>query len=243
MVKIVVSDAFNNSTTLSFKLVSKSFSLPVQKTEFTRKFIFNKPNKYETGEVRIELPEGSLYDNVNFDYSAGDRTGKFLSKIHHLHNQYVPVHLPYSLSLKTHPVPPGIRSKVLVVMVNPAGGLSPLGGEYSDGWITAHPRAFGDFAVASDTIPPVIRPLSIKNNTLVNKNRIDFKITDNLSGIDSYEGEIDGNWVLFEYDAKSAMLSYTIDKSSVKPGMKHALLLKVGDERKNIAVYKASFYL
>jgi hypothetical protein len=242
-VKIVVSDAYNNSTTLSFKLVSRSFSLPTVKTEFTRKFSFDKPNKYETGEVKIEMPEGSLYDNLNFVYSANDRIGKFLSKIHHVHNQYVPVHLPYNLSLKTQAIPARLQRKILVVMVNPGGGLSPVGGEYAEGWIVAHPRAFGDFAVVADTIPPIIRPLSLKNNTLLNKTRIDFKISDNLSGIDTYEGEIDGSWVLFEYDAKSDMLSYTIDKSRLKTGMKHDLRLKVVDERKNTAVYKASFYL
>ncbi len=242
-VKIVVSDAFKNTTILSFKLISKSFSLPVQKTEFSRKFIFDKPNKYETGDVRIDIPEGSLYDNVNFIYSATDRNGRFLSKLHHVHNQYIPVHAPYNLAIKTLPLPVPLQSKVLVVMVKPAGGLSPMGGEFSNGWITTHPREFGDFAVVSDTIPPVIRPLSIKNNALTNKARIDFKITDNLSGIDSYEGEIDGNWVLFEYDAKSNMLSYIIDKSRLKPGIKHTLRLKVGDERKNVAIYRASFYL
>ena len=95
-----------------------------------------------------------------------------------------------------------------------------------------------------DTIPPTIRPISIKDNTtLLNKAKIEFKISDNLSGIDTYSGEIDGSWVLFEYDPKTETISYTIDKGRLKLGKKHTLKLSVADERKNRAEYQASFFL
>jgi hypothetical protein len=242
-VKIIVSDAFNNATSLSFKLISNALKLPDREEEFTRKFYYDKQNKYETSDLKIVMQEGSLYEDLNFLYRNTVKNGQFVSQIHSIHNQYVPVHLPYSLSIKTLQVPLDLQSKILIVMVNNTGNLSPVGGDYSEGWITARPRAFGDFAVVTDTVPPVIRPVNIRNNNLVNKARIDFKITDNLSGIEIYEGEIDGDWVLFEYDAKTDMLSYTIDKSKLKPGRKHSLQLRVADQRKNVAVYKTVFYL
>jgi hypothetical protein len=185
-----------------------------------------------------------LYDLLSFEYLSEIRKGAIYSKIHHVHQTFVPVQKPYRLSIKAFAIPPKLQSKALVVLVDPSGKPSSVGGEYLDGWVTASPRVFGNFAVMLDTISPTILPLSIKENkTLLDKQKIEFKIADNLSGISSYEGEIDGNWVLFEYDAKTGTLFYTIDKSRLSLGKPHTLKLTVSDERKNSSVYKAGFYL
>jgi len=243
-VKIVVADAFKNTNILTFKLISKKYALTVPKENFTKLFYYDRPNDFESNEVRIQIPEGALYDQLDFDYHSNIKKGPFFAKIHHIHNQYVPVHTPYKLSIRTLSIPSKVQSKALIVSVDPNGKLSPVGGEYADTWITAHPRFFGDFSVVLDTVPPTIRSLSIKENRiLINHAKIEFKIADNLSGIATYEGEIDGSWVLFEYDAKTGMLAYTIDKKKLTLGKMHTLRLTVKDERKNSAVYKANFYL
>jgi hypothetical protein len=163
--------------------------------------------------------------------------------VHQVHNQYVPLQKSYNLSIKTQGIPQKYQDKALIVTVDPSGRRSPTGGVYNDGWVTAHPRVFGNFTVALDTLPPKILPISIKENKILsNKTKIEFKILDNLSGVDVYEGEIDGKWVLFELDAKTGDLSYTMDKKRIDPGKVHTLVLKVSDERKNSSQYKAVFY-
>ncbi|HEY5511627.1 MAG TPA: M23 family metallopeptidase [Prolixibacteraceae bacterium] len=242
-VKIIVSDAFKNTNTLTFSLLSKKKPLPVSKSIPQNTFFFDRPNEFEAAGVKIQLPEGTLYDNLDFAYYVKPVSGSFLSAIHQIHNQYIAVHIPYSLSIAIKKIPSRLQSKALMVSVSPTGKLSPVGGSYENSWVTAHPRVFGDFAVALDTIPPAIRPLSIKDHSiLTNRTRIEFKITDNLSGIDSYEGEIDGSWVLFEYDAKTDNLFYIIDKERLTLGKRHTLRLRVNDERKNQAEYQANFY-
>jgi hypothetical protein len=242
--KIVVKDAFGNLTQLAFKMISKKFQVSEPKPSFTQLFFYDRPNDYENNEVKIQLPEGSLYDQLPFEYQAENRKGAYYSKNHHIHQAHVPVQKPYKLSIKALAIPEKLQSKALVVLIDPSGKPSSCGGEYSEGWMTAYPRVFGAFGVLVDTIPPTIRPLSIKENkTLVNKQKIEFKISDNLSGISSYEGEIDGNWVLFEYDAKSETISYTIDKSRMVLRKSHSIKVTVSDERKNSSVYKAVFYL
>ncbi len=243
-IKIIVSDAFQNSNTVTFKLLSKKHPTFVRKATCSKLFYSDKSNDFENDDVRIQIPEGSLYDNLKFEYQSTIEKGSFFSKLQHIHDQYVPVHKTYSLSIKTQPIPPQLQRKALIVLVSSSGKLSPIGGIYKDGWLIANPRIFGDFAVVLDTVPPLIRPLSIKDNKiLVNKVKIDFKISDNLSGIETYDGEIDGSWVLFEYDAKTETISYTIDKTRITPGNKHSLFLKVSDERNNISTYSSNFYL
>ena len=243
-VKIIVSDAFKNSNTLTFNLISKKKPLPISKPAQSNNFFYDKPNEFKAAGIKIQLSDGTLYDNLNFTYQVKQSGGSLLSAIHQVHNQYVAVQKPYSLTIDAKNIPARLQSKALMVSVSAAGRLSPVGGIYEEGHVTAHPRVFGDFAVALDTVPPTIRPLSIKDNsTLTNRARIEFKIADNLSGIDSYDGEIDGVWGLFEYDAKTDTLFYVIDKERISLGKRHTLRLRVSDERKNQSEFHANFFL
>ncbi len=244
-VKIVVADAFNNTNVLSFKLLSKKEILPTpHQVSYTKHFDFNQSNGFENSELKIGLPAESLYDNLNFEYLGETAKSSYFSQIHHIHNQFVPLHKAYFLAIKTHSIPYKYQSKALIVKIESSGRLNSVGGDYKEKWITAYPRAFGNFAVVLDTIPPVIKALSIKENKiLINKSKIEFKITDNLSGIGSYRGEIDGSWVLFEYDAKTNTIFYLLDKQRITMNKTHNLVLSVDDERNNRTEYKANFYL
>src|SRR5690606_4769404 len=91
------------------------------------------------------------------------------------------------------------------------------GGSYQEGYVTAKMSAFGSFYVGVDTQAPSIRALNIsENKVMTGSSRINFKISDNLSGIQSFDGYIDGKWVLMEYDAKSASLWHVFDRSLSK---------------------------
>ena len=70
---------------------------------------------------------------------------------------------------------------------------------------------------------------------------IDFTIKDELSGIKSYQGEIDNKWVLFEFDKKKNRLFYTFDKNRLQVNKKHKLNLVVKDAVGNIGTYSCSF--
>ena len=117
-----------------------------------------------------------------------------------------------------------------------------MGGNYRMGWVETQVRSFGTYAVVADTVAPVIRSLSIKENkTLSDPAKIRFKITDDLSGIASYNGYIDDVWVLFEFDIKTNEITYTFD-SHVQRNKNHQLLLDVEDVKGNKRTYKATFY-
>ena len=64
-------------------------------------------------------------------------------------------------------------------------------------------------------------------------------IKDEMSGIKSYRGEIDGKWILMEFDPKRALLTHYFDKDLSKG--KHTFTLELEDERGNISDYKADF--
>ena len=92
-----------------------------------------------------------------------------------------------------------------------------------------------------DSIPPRIVSLNLLNGKdMSGASTISMKITDNLSGIESYKGYIDDQWCLMAYDYKTDKLVYTFDPKRVGPGQ-HSFRLEVIDERGNRSEFKASF--
>jgi hypothetical protein len=122
------------------------------------------------------------------------------------------------------------------------GKIISATGKYDNGWVEGNIRVLGTYALAVDTISPKITPLIFnEKKTLANANQLKVKVTDNLSGIDSYRGTIDGKWVLFEYDLKNNLLYYTFDKERFDFNSDHVLNLEVTDFKGNKSTYKTNF--
>jgi hypothetical protein len=244
-IEIVVSDAFKNKSSIKFKVLSRNLNLPPKKAPpYANQFVYNSLNEFENDKVKVRIPKEALYDNLDFIYDNTPKPAGCYTELHLIHHKSVPVHKPYSLSLKVNGLPENMEDKALMVAIDKTSGQKyPVGGTFSHGWITATPDEFGAFTVMVDSVPPSIIPLSIQERkTLTENSKIRFKINDDLSGIKSYRGEIDGKWVLFEYDAKTNIISYTFDKSRMAFGNLHQLSLLVIDKRDNRAEYKASFF-
>lgn len=242
--ELVVSDIFKNKSSLKFKSVPKKAQLPLKRIPLTRQFLFDQPNEFQNDKIKIEVPKGALYDNLEFIWKETPQPAGCYSNLQHVNSKYIPVHKSYSLSIKCSNLPNSLKNKALIVSIDPSTGKKgAVGGAYSDGWVSVKSNLFGSFAVTVDQTPPVIRPLSIREKKiLTDPSKLQFKIVDDLSGIKSYRGEIDGKWILFEYDAKSATIVYQFDKQRMVFGKSHLLRLVVTDNRDNSSEYKAIIY-
>jgi len=80
------------------------------------------------------------------------------------------------------------------------GRLYHKGGEWNGDKISFYTRNFGQFTIVADSVPPKIYPVK------TNQNQLMFKISDDLSGIDSYECRVNGEWVLMHYDYKRRLI-------------------------------------
>jgi len=70
---------------------------------------------------------------------------------------------------------------------------------------------------------------------------IKIKIKDKLSGIKSYNAYINGEWILFEYDAKKDLIKYDFSDIELK-GKKHTFTLSVKDKVDNNTSYEITFF-
>ncbi len=242
-INYVLKDVSGNSRKLEFKVLSKKLDINHAK-EAGSYFAYDQTNVLNKDGVEASFNPGTFYSNFYFEFTESPSGGKYYSPIYKLHKNEVPVHKNYDLSITADNLPVNLRNKALLATVNEKSGKAwALGGKYENGKVTASVRELGNFAIVVDTIAPTIKPVNINNHkTLTNKNKISFKIDDDFSGISSYSGEIDGNWILFEYDAKNDLLEYYFDEEHLTLNTNHQLELIVTDAKDNRTTYEAEFY-
>ncbi len=201
------------------------------------RFAFDQENTFSTKDVKLHIPSHSLYSDLYFTYSKSAKpSGVAFSEVHHIHNRMIPLHNGYTLSINADELPMNLQSKALII---DSRGYAQ-GGTYLNGVVTAKIKEFGSFHIGVDTQAPSIRALNIsENKAMAGISRMNFKISDNLSGIQSFNGYIDGQWVLMEFDAKSASLWHIFDKSLSKG--KHHFKLDVKDGKGNTKTYEVNF--
>jgi hypothetical protein len=199
-------------------------------------FSYLSNNFFQTDHLILQVPGAALYDSVFFTYHTKPALEYMLSDIHQLHYDYVPLHKWCGLSIQPTRILTGLEDKYLIAKIE-ENDFDPAGGTWENGYVSAQIREFGDYCILIDTIPPEIKPINVsENKNLQNQQSIRIKITDELSGIDTYRGTLNGNWILMEYDAKNDLLIYNFDDRLTKG--QNIFDLEVADERKNTAALK-----
>lgn len=240
-IKITIKDSHLNESVLRFYVKGvKPQSKVSDKTTGGIKtegllFTVNQTNNFATPDMRISLPGNCLYDSIRFIYGKSPSLSNSYSSIHSIHTPMVPLHQYYDLNIRVKSDVKVDTTKLVVVRLNNANKPSSVGGKFENGFMKVKLRDFGKYTVMADTIPPIIRAQNFKEGMDVSTtNVIRITITDNLSGISTYRGEINGKWILLDYDAKNRMLTYRKD-AIMEKGV-NLLTLTVGDGVGNMAI-------
>lgn len=233
-----LTDAFGNKAVLHFDITGKEEPIPTPDSVSTELFRFYSDNRFGAKGIRLTVPKGSLYTHLRFLYSAKeDSTG--YADIHALHTQAVPLHKSARLSLRILRDTLTNTEQYGIAKIN-KNYRSWVGGTYRNGWIDADINELGKYTVVADKTAPQITPIDPAN--WLKTKKFTFKISDNLSGIATYKGCIDGQFALFELDGKTASLTYKLDRKRVAPGT-HVLTLVVTDGCGNQSAYTHNFTL
>ncbi|GGE50766.1 peptidase M23-like protein [Pedobacter psychrotolerans] len=235
--RYIITDSKGNSSILPFTVNAGNAPSVAPITPSGLIYPYNKVNEFNTEDIKVVFPKGTLYNDLNFVYKKLPKpAGNAWSAIHQIHNRYTPLHVGFDLWIKADQLPENLRSKALIVNSNG----STQGGSYDNGFVKATPRNFGSFYIAVDTIAPRISPINIADGkSMAGLSKMIFKISDNLSGIKSFNGYLDSKWILMEFDAKTATLWHSFDERTTTG--KHSFELVVIDMKENVRRYTIHF--
>ena len=118
----------------------------------------------------------------------------------------LPPNVAFSLGIKESVDPGADRARVTVVRID-GTRLTAYKTTYADGVYSASVRDFGTFALTTDKEAPKVKPVNFSEGKPLRVKTLRVKISDNLSGIETYDCYLNGEWVLAEHDGKSATLS------------------------------------
>lgn len=234
-VKYIVKDFKGNISELNFKVQSTNAVLQESNPSPPAKVLrYDVENTIIEPDFKVLLPKDILYDDLEFTYSKSANNKTAYSPVYHVHNKLTPLHSNYNLWIKPDT---SLHNLDKAVIVNTAGVYQ--GGVNDDGFIKASPKAFGSFYITTDAQPPFITPVAESSNHSLS-NKIQFRIGDNLSGIKSYNGYIDDQWVLMQMDGRTRILTHIFDE---KTGFgKHNFKLVVTDKQDNVKEYNSTFF-
>ena len=230
-----LADAFGNTTQLSIRIEGKEQPIPEIDTENAELFHWWSDNRFGAKGIRLTIPKGNLYDDLYFRYSVKEDSAA-LGATHILHNKPVAFHKSAKLSLRLQTDTLDNKQQYGIVRLQ-NGRRSWTGGVYRNGWVDADIKEMGSYTLGQDLVPPTITPLNPA--TWVSQQAITLRLSDNLSGVQTYRGEIDGQYVLFEMNSKS-VITYHFDKERLARG-KHTLKLVVTDACGNQSTYTYPF--
>ena len=180
-------------------------------------FISDKKfGKLEIDNLKININKNRVFDTLYLEFDKKtDTIEKFIFK------NSLPFKNSIEITLKPDKKYDIEKSFVYDIKNKP----SFVGGKWENNQISFNTRKISNYSILEDNKPPEIKVIN------ANSRVIKFKIEDKLSGINSYNGTINGNWILLEYDNKNkTIISKKLDPN--KP-FRGKFVLEVFDNAKN----------
>jgi hypothetical protein len=234
--RIIVSDYQENKTIINIPIeYSAKPAVILEDIKPTKYFIKAKADaNFEKENVSVFFPAGTFYDDfyLNFDVKK---------EILYLHEDVVPAHSFFNISFEDKKSSDVEKKKMFIATLN-GTKLSYNATKLVGNIFTCKTKTFGQFIIAKDTIAPKITTAkSIEGKWLTDKISIQLIVSDDLSGVKTYNGYINDKWVLFEYEPKTKKLTHYFDNKLLLEGQ-NKLKVEVSDNVGNSAIFETHFF-
>lgn len=230
--RIEVSDYFGNSNSITVPIEYDLETPLVPSEPVTSKYFvrYNKDSNFEKDNMSVFFPAGTFYDDFNLNFDVKN------NKIY-IHDDTVPVHSNFTITIKDTVYPESLKDKLYI-----GKGTSYNGTTRNGDVFTAKAKILGTYGLVLDTIVPVIKIAKpVEGKWISDQKKIEFTISDSLSGIKSYNGYLNGSWVLFEYENKNRKITHIFDDQYLTEG-ENFLKIEVVDNVGNSTIFETHFF-
>jgi len=236
-VDIVAKDFKGNSQKLTIPIVGKKDSSviakPINKTNY--KIVKTEFQKFSKDNITIAFPKNTFYQDFYLDFEVTNSIVK-------VHTPTIPLDKKYTLTFDVSSFSETEKKQLYIASLNDKEQPQYQTTVKKEKTFYTSTKKLGKFTLQKDTIQPRVSLKNIKNEQwLTHFKTLEVKIADNESGIKSYRGEIDGEWILMEYNVKKGMLVYEFNDKTFTTA-KHHLKVIVTDNVGNTNTLNATFF-
>jgi len=233
--RIEISDFVGNKTCIQVPIKYGTKTRKPIKKEIAYNYLIrvDRESIIEEDGFSMQFPAHSVYSDVAmYIYRSGNE--------YHLHNDSVPLQSYCLLRVTDSIHSPEQKAKMYLALVD---GKKPkyVASQVTEEGFKANLKMLGTYSFLTDDVSPLIKPIRNPEGLDVSKwKEFNFLITDEQSGIQTYEGTLNGDWILFEYDAKTNRLTHQLAEGKLRTG-KNCLLLNVTDRVGNSTIFESCF--
>lgn len=211
-----VSDSYHNSALFDFEVQASNLKLEnteVEKIESNGTFFhFAKENQVSDKGIRLSFPANAFYRSFYFDLNILAGTRDTYAPIFEVHNKYTAVQKHFSIYLLPDSVPEQLQSKMYLGIIDTDGENFFVDSQWNGEYIGGKSRLLGKYCIFIDSLPPQVKAINFHDGKDVSKQQsLKVSIKDKQTGIKYYRGELNGKWILMEYEPKKKTLTYSFD--------------------------------
>ena len=232
--RIEVGDYFGNTTLVSIPIQydTTPVILPTESTASKYLIRSTKDNIFEKDNASVFFPAGTFYDDFTLNFDVRN-------SILYLHDDSVPAHTNFIVSISNSKLSNEKIDKTYIARID--GEKLIYNSTYrKDSIFSSRVKTLGKYKLVTDTLAPKISMLKPIEGKWVSQNVIQLQISDSGSGIKTYNGYLNGKWVLFEYDNKNNTISHYFNDEFLLNGT-NELKVIVTDAMGNSATFETQF--
>ncbi len=236
-VELLISDIQGNTTRLLIPVEGKKEAVRVKRDNAkTDDFIIaDKPNNFDLGAAKVYFPVNTFYEDFYINLKKGEDTIA-------IHNNQVAAHRNFTISFDVSKYTQADRKQLFIARLDDKNEPRHTKTYKRDNSFTTRTRTLGTYTLAKDTIAPKISSRNFKEKQwLTNYSYLSLKISDDLSGINSYSATLNGNWILMEYEPKTQTITYNFDDAILNKTECH-LKVVVTDNVGNSSTFESTFF-
>ena len=194
--------------------------------------------KFELPGAMVGIPGGALYESMILSAALDTVCGLPVVRVG---TSDIPLQKAATVGIAAPELAVPLRGKALVVAVDDKGKRTSIGGAWDGATqrVVASTKQLGRWAVAVDTVAPVVRPVYAGGATIPAGKSLKWTVTDDLSGITRYTLTVDGRWELLAWDPKSRTMAHTPTRGAAP--IKHNVVLTVDDAKGNVKTWKGTY--
>ena len=234
--EINVSDFNGNKITISIPISYCEKSAVISEEPKTSNYLVKAKSDaiFEKDNWSVSMPANTFYDDFYLHFNVA-------KDILFLHDDSIPAHSNFTISVVNKEEPLESERKKMFIASIYNGKKNYINTFYKENTFYCKTRTLGQFIVSKDTIAPKISISKlIQDKEIGEQKEIRFKISDDFSGIKTFNGYLNEKWVLFEYESKLKRIIHVLNKENLVNG-KNTLKLIVTDNVGNSSVFETQF--
>jgi len=234
--RIEIADFFGNTTKVFIPIQYGIQTAKVAEIPVTSPYLLKakKESIFALDNVTVTVPPNTFLDDfyMNFEVKNG------IAKVH---EDKVPAFSNFSVSFEDSLATEKDRTKMFIGLLEGKKVRYYNTKRYKNAF-TIYTKELGDFRLLKDGRPPKIKiDKKVGGKWISTIDALQFTISDEGSGIKSYEGYLNGNWILLEYEPKTKKLIHHFSDGIVAEGQ-NDLKVVIMDNVGNSTIFETQFF-